>query len=239
MLTDNFVMLGKDKGLVLLRIMRVEEYILNDLKPLSLDASAGEALELLAEMKHSHWPVRDGEQYRGLIAEDDLLDLDQPDQPLAAHQNLLRPYFLSVDDHLYQAIAKLSKGNLSLLPVLNEEGLYLGYLSAWELTWNLGRQISYAEPGSLLVLRVAVRDYHLSQIAQIVESEDARITGLQLRADGPEHLRLALKINQVDLSRIVKSLERFEYQIVELYHESLFDDSAADRYGSLMKYLNI
>lgn len=219
--------------------MQVQEYILNDLKPLALSAQVGDTLRLMEELKYSHLPVLDQAQYLGIISEDDLLNIDRAEDQLSQHQRVLKPYSIVHNEHLYRAIAVLGEGHLSLLPVLDEDAKYIGYLSAQELTWDLGRQVSYAEMGSLLVLRVATRDYHLSQIAQIVESEDARITGLQLRSEGADFLRIALKINQVDLGRIVKSLERYEYEIVELYHKSLFDETASDRYGALMKYLNI
>jgi hypothetical protein len=91
---------------------------------------------------------------------------------------------------------------------LDEKGNYIGYVSPQELMWDLGQQVSFVERGGVVVLKVAVRDYHISQIAQIVESEDALILGLQLRSEGTDFLKVALKINQRDLSRIVKSFER-------------------------------
>ena len=140
---------------------------------------------------------------------------------------------------MFDAIRIIGEGNLSLLPVVDEENHYLGYISAVELLQDIGREITFTEPGSVVVLKVAVRDYQLAQIVQIVESEEARIIGFHLASDEESgQLLICLKINQTDLTRILKSLERYNYNIVEVFHKSMFSDSVADRYQSFMKYLN-
>ncbi len=219
--------------------MRVGDHILNDYKPLSTSEKVGDVLSAMEELKSSHLPVLEEGKYLGLISEDDLLDIENEEDQIEQHLNLLKPYQAKANTHLYEAIRLFGEGNLTCLPVLNEEGDYVGYLSASELMWDLGQQLTFAEKGAVLVLRLSVRDYHISQIAQIVESEDALILGLQLRSEGSDYLRVALKVNQSDLSRIVKAFERYEYEVVELYHESIFDDTASDRYEGLVKYLNI
>ncbi len=218
--------------------MRTVDYLLNDLKPLDTTAEVAATLSLMEELKVAHLPVVHEQEYVGLIGEDNLLDIDAPEASLEEHLPMLKPYQIGPEDHLYDAVGQIAKGGLTLLPVVSAEKSYLGYLSPVEILQDWGRQITFSEPGSMLVLRIAVRDYHLSQLAQIVESEDARIVGFQMNSDGPEHLRLSLKINEQDCSRIIKSLERYEYQILEVYHQSLFDDSGANRYEALMRYLN-
>ena len=52
---------------------------------------------------------------------------------------------------------------------------YRGYIPAVDILQDMGREMTFAEPGSIMILRIPSRDYHLAQIAQIVESEDARI----------------------------------------------------------------
>lgn len=228
----------KDKTLDLLLLMRTVDYLLNDLKPLDTAAEVEATLSLMEEYKVAHLPVLHEKQYVGLVCEDNLLDIEQPAAVLEQHINILKPYQIRPEDHLYDAVGQIARGSLTLLPVVEADKTYLGYLSPVEILQDWGRQITFSEPGSMLVLRIEVRDYHLSQLAQIVESEDARIVGFQMNSDGPDHLRVSLKINEQDCSRIIKSLERYEYQVLEVYHQSLFDDSASDRYESLMRYLN-
>lgn len=219
--------------------MRVGDHILNDFKALSLNERVGDLLPLMEELKCNHLPIVHEGKYLGLISEDDLLDIENEDDLLNNHIKVIKPYYINPEQHIYDAMKVIGSGDLTVLPVVNDEEKYLGYVAPNELMWDLGQQLGFVEPGSVIVLRVALRDYHISQIAQIVESEDALILGLQLRSEGPGFARVALKINQLDLSRIIKSFERYSYDILEVYHQSLFDDTGRDRYEGLMKYLNI
>jgi acetoin utilization protein AcuB len=218
--------------------MRVDEHILNDFSALGITERVADLLSNMGELKISHMPIIHEGQYLGLISEEDLLDVENTDDNLEKHLKVLKPYSIRAEDHLYAAIKTMAEGNLSCLPVLNEEKKYIGYLSPQELIFNLGRQLSYNELGSVIVLRIAIRDYYISKISQIIESEDALILGLQLNKDGNDFILVSLKINQQDLSRILKSFERFEYDVVEVYHQTLFEDDS-DPFEALVKYLNI
>jgi hypothetical protein len=52
-------------------------------------------------------------------------------------------------------------------------------------------------------------------------------------------LLVTLKINQIDISRIIATFERFNYEIAAKYHQALaFDDVEQERLGLLFKYLS-
>lgn len=210
------------------------------MKPLTGNETIGEILDIMEELKYAHLPVVDNEKlYLGVLCEDDLLEVSEENQRLSDHMRLLKAYSINEGSDIFDAIKTIGEGNLTLLPVIGEKGVYVGYISAVELLQDLGRSLTFSEPGSVVVLRLSSRDYQLAQVAQIVESDDARIIGVHLNQDKENNeLLLCLKINQMDLSRIVKSFERYNYNIVEVFHQSLFEDSLEDRYESFIKYLN-
>jgi CBS domain-containing protein len=221
--------------------MKVQDNILNDIQPLQVEAGISEILDIMEELKYGHLPVVNPERhYLGLVCEDDLLEADGSDDRLSQHLRFLHPYAIDAEANLFEALRVVGQGNLSLLPVVNKAGEYQGYLSPLELIQDMGRQLTFTESGSVLVLEIPTRDYQLSQISQIIESEDARIIGFHLTAaEAPDNLNLSLKINQPDLSRILQSLERYNYKVLMVFHESMIDDGMADRYASFMNYLNI
>lgn len=214
--------------------------MVNDIKPLLNSEKVGDILDIMEELKYTHLPVVDQDRnYLGLLCEDDLLELDEEDR-IQKHQRCLKPFAIAANSHLFEAVKSMGEGQLSLLPVVNTEGGYLGYVPAVELLQDLGRELSFNERGSVIVLKMDVRDYHLAQVSQIVESEDAKIIGLLLFNDtNPDLLNLVLKINQEDLSRIIQSFKRYNYSIDAVFHQSIFDENLADRYESFMKYINI
>ncbi len=220
--------------------MRIENHLLNDIKPLKPEDVVGEVLDVMEELKYSHLPVVDEERlFLGLVCEDDLLEFEE-DSKLSRHQHILKPFSIALSSHVFEALRIFGEGNLSLLPVVDATNKYCGYMSATELLQDIGRQLSFVEAGSAIVLKMAVRDYHLAQVAQIVESEDAKVMGLFLVNDEEaDALNLVIKINQQDISRIVQSFQRYNYNIVAVFHQSIFDENMEDRFESFMKYINI
>ncbi len=52
-------------------------------------------------------------------------------------------------------------------------------------------------------------------------------------------MRLTLKINQLDLSRVVATLERFRYKVIGRYQETKPIAGEKDRIDMLLRYLDI
>ena len=96
------------------------------------------------------------------------------------------------------------------------------------------------DPGSLIILELHEKDYSLSQIAQIAESNGARVLSLFLT---PHHdsteLDVTLKINLQDASAVLQTLERYGYNVRASFTQGNSKKDLKDRYDSLMHYLNI
>lgn len=221
--------------------MNVGKHISKDIKPLVLEGQIDDALGLMEEMKLSHLPVVDENgQYLGILDEESLLEAQLDGTKISLCSRQLQAYSANLDSHVLEVARIASEGILSMVPIIDKSNVYRGYISPLELLQDLGSQVTFKEDGGVLVLKVPSTDYQLSQIAQIVESEDARILGLLIGSSSDMNsIDITLKINQKDLGRIIKSFERYSYSIMEVYHTSLFDDSSAQRYESLMRYLNI
>lgn len=94
---------------------------------------------------------------------------------------------------------------------------------------------------SLIILDVALKDYTLTEIAKLVEDNNARITRLEVipNNDGLS-LLVSLKVDVSDLSPILRSFERFNYNVV--YHfmrEGEINDTHDDRLKELLHYLDM
>ncbi len=216
------------------------KHLLNDLRPLLLEERVADVLDTMEELKFSHLPIVDEERiYLGVIAEDDLLEVENEQDTLHHHQQKVEGYSVNEAAHGFDAIKIMGEGNLTLLPVVDDDNRYRGYISASELLQDIGGGLTFASPGGMLVLKLDARDFHLSQIAQIVESEDARILGFHTVADeNPSLVLLCLKIDQMDLSRVLKSFERYNYSVAAVFHQSVLGDSYEERFDALLKYLN-
>ncbi len=78
----------------------------------------------------------------------------------------------------------------------------------------------------------------ITQIAQIVESNNARILSSYIMSSPDStKLEVTLKINQIELGSIIRTFERYDYVIKASFQRSEVDDDIQTRYESLMKFL--
>ena len=97
------------------------------------------------------------------------------------------------------------------------------------------------EQACVIQLEMGNYDYSLSEIARIVEENDAKILGLIVDAipEEPGRIMVTLLINKSECSAIAQSLYRYNYNIVNMFSSPDEDNDLRDRYALLMRYLNV
>lgn len=101
-------------------------------------------------------------------------------------------------------------------------------------------ELSNAE-NSLIILQVSLADYTLTDIARIVESNNARIMSLFVLpiAEGIS-LLVCIKLNIQDLSMVMMGFERFNYDILYYYmKDGTITDTHKERLDELLFYLDM
>lgn len=94
---------------------------------------------------------------------------------------------------------------------------------------------------SLIVIECSLIDYSLTDIARIVESNNAHVMNLFVLpiVDG-NTLLISIKLNLIDVSPVLMSLERFNYKIVYyLMKEGVVTDTHKERLDELLYYLDM
>ncbi len=103
------------------------------------------------------------------------------------------------------------------------------------------KEINENLPGGLIVLETGVNDYMLSEIARIVESNNARIFSLKVNSiPGSSHLEITIHLDRPDIAAILQAFYRYNYFV--RYSWSPAENERIDlkeRYDALMNYLNI
>ena len=159
----------------------IAKQLLTDLiSPLKVSETGTEALYYMDEYKISFIPVTDNESFLGLISEADIFNLEDPDRPLADQKVPYKNFFVREHQHIFDVIKTMSSEKITVLPVLDEKDHYLGCITANILNEHFADFASVANPGAIIILELNQKDYVLSQIAQIVESQDAKILSLYI-----------------------------------------------------------
>ncbi len=146
-----------------------------------------------------------------------------------------------VDQHIFEVAAIMYKLKLSVVPVLDSKHVYLGVIILYDLARKFSNLYAVHEPGGVIILEMNLYDYSLSQIAQIVESNDAKILSLFVnRLPGGNNLLLTMKLNVVELTAIIQTFARYDIDVKSVFMDSsILNDLYEDRYDQFMKYMNL
>lgn len=220
--------------------MLAKDLLNEQIPPLKTSDSVEKALSWMAEFKVSHLPIVNDVQFLGLISEEDLLECNTPTEAIGSLRLTLMNAFIYEWQHFYEIIRLIALQKLSVVPVIDQKNNYKGLVSMADLMTKMASLGAMDNPGGIIILEIGIRDYSLSEISRIIESNDASILSSYITSHvDSTKLELTLKINKTDLSAIIAAFERYNYTIKASYHESEFAQDTMDRYDQLMKYLNI
>ncbi|MEM9022696.1 MAG: CBS domain-containing protein [Bacteroidota bacterium] len=220
--------------------MLAKELIVEDLPALKPADTAELALSWMDEFKVTHLPVVHEGQLSGILSEDDLLDMDDPTSSVNCCNEQWANTSVFEDQHIFDVVKVVSDHNLTVIPVISNQQRYLGCTSINQLMKLIADMPVVSSPGGIIVLELNIIDYTLSEIARIVESNDAKILGSFITSHPDStKMQVTLKINRMDLRPILKTFERFDYSVTASYDLSDYREDLKERYNLLMNYLNM
>lgn len=94
---------------------------------------------------------------------------------------------------------------------------------------------------SLIILQVPVIDYTLTEIARLIESNNAHVLKLTvIPTENNSDLLISIKLDISDLTNILRSFERFNYEVVYYFmKEGEINETQKDRLQELLHYLDM
>jgi CBS domain-containing protein len=213
----------------------------SSIPPMKVTETGSDALYYMDEYRVSFLPVLDNQLFLGLISESEIFKLADPDAPLRDQKVPYKMLYVNESQHIFEVIKIMSAEKISILPVLDENKLFLGCISISNLVEYFGKLTAMSNPGAIIILELNQNDYVLSQIAQIVESQDIKILSLYVSSDiDSTKMEVTIKVNKFEIQSLIKALTRYDYTIKATFleDEKMVDD-LLDRYNALMNYLNI
>jgi acetoin utilization protein AcuB len=205
------------------------------------DEKGRKALSHMDVYRVSHIPVVDDSKYVGLVSDKLIYDLNLMDEPIAKERDKLNTTHAHVKQHIFELAIVMYKLKISVLPVLNDDHYYVGAITLYDLARRFANLFSLQEMGGVLVIQTNVNDYSVSQISQIIESNDVKILSFFIdRKPGRSSIDLILKLNTEELSGVVQALMRYDYNVKAIYQdESMLNDLYKDRYEQFMRFMNL
>ncbi len=202
---------------------------------------AAEALNWMDVFRVSHLPIVKNNTYIGLISDADIFDMNEPSISVIEHQRSLARPFVFENQHIYETIDEVTSNKLSLIPVLTEKEIYVGVIRSADLAHQFLQLISSNSHGGIIILELNTNDYSMSEIAQIIESNDAKILSSFISTPrNNETMNVTIKVNKTDLAAIVQTFERYNYNISAIYSSNNeLDVMMQERVDAFLKYMDI
>lgn len=219
--------------------MLIAQYINTSYPTLQLTDKVAAALQLMEDYDVLHLPVKSEDKYVGLVAKEDLLDVDDQAAITVVENHFIRALVKS-EQHFTAAVKVAIDHGLSMVPVLGEDNELLGVVIASELLKIAARFIGVEEPGGIIVLEMDRRNFSFGEISRLVETNDAYITQLNTTIE-PEHglLLATVKINKFEISDIIATFQRYEYNVKYFFGEENYQNELRQNYDLLMTYLKM
>jgi acetoin utilization protein AcuB len=202
--------------------------------------SIQKVIDRMYEFRVKHLPIVNEEQFLGLVAENDLIKETDYSTPIGALRlSLVNPYVLA-EQHVYDVIRLFHEQQLTIVPVLDTKNNYLGLISINAVTEYFATLTSVEQPGGIIVLEIFNKNNSLAHMSQIVESDNAQILSSYVRSfPDSTRMEVTLKVNKQDISAIVASFLRYDYDIKATFNHTQENDNSRERYNSFMNYLNL
>lgn len=217
------------------------DLITEDIAPLKTSDTGEDALAIMEELKVSHLPIVNNVQFLGLVSEADIYEYAHPDEPLGNHKLSESRAFIADSQHYFDAIKMIGAFKLTLLPVVDEKNRYLGSILLNNLVFRMADMDLFINPGGIIILEIDENNYSLSEIVQIVESNDAKILGVYLSTiPDSTQIEVTLKTNKIDISAVLQTFNRYNYIVKATFsEESEYFEDFKKRYESFLNYLNM
>ncbi|WP_080057312.1 CBS domain-containing protein [Spirosoma aerolatum] len=203
--------------------------------------SVARALDWMQEHRVGQLALTSEGEYRGIVSEELLLDAGDDEQPVGAVMRLFEQMYVLEDQHLFEIMGLVLQHQMEIIAVLNEGREFIGTISVNELLKQFAQELGVQDVGAILILNLNERDYSMSEISRLIESNNVKIISSYFSSAAygmPDRSRLTMKLNRRDIAPVISTLERFGYQIEAAFANAPVESIDQERLDSLLRYLN-
>jgi Mg/Co/Ni transporter MgtE len=216
----------------------ITNYITNDFRAIDSQETIMAAQDFFNELNFSNFPVVEEGIFIGSLAADDLETFDN-DKKVGDYKYTLEHFFARTNMIWLDVLEVFAKNQTNIVPVLDENNKYVGYYEIGDIMKFFHETPFLKEPGGIIIVKKGVLDYSMSQITQIIESNNGKLLGLFVSDSDVDTIEITIKVSLGALNEIIQTFRRYNYEIVSEHHEDNYINNLKERSDYLDKYLNI
>ncbi|MEZ4858843.1 MAG: acetoin utilization protein acuB [Flavobacteriaceae bacterium] len=218
--------------------METQNYIINDLKPFDSNDTLSQVKNAFSQLTFSHIPVSEDGIFIGCISETDAQCFEGT-KTLKEYRYAIEPFFVTINTNWLDILEAFAQRATNIMPVLGEEGTYLGYYELSDIMDLFNHTPFLNETGGIIEVEKGSHDYSFSEICQIVESNDGKVLGAFISKIENDITQTTIKIGHTGMNAIAQTFRRYGYTVVSEHEEDKMADELKERSDYLNKYLNI
>jgi acetoin utilization protein AcuB len=215
--------------------MIAEELISDQIIPLKCGDLCDAAISFMHDAKVVEMPVVESSKLLGYLHISKAEKTQNKTVGQVMENKLL---FIPANTHLFDITRIMYDTNSTTIAVCDDQQNYIGAVSLADLLKAYSKNTANSLPGAIITLEMFPRDYSLTEIARITESNDFKITGLFIRNIENNKLEVSLKLNSVEIKTVLHTFERYNYNIKSVHQLSEVADNLNQRLDWLIKYIN-
>lgn len=216
----------------------ITEYITNDFLAIDSQDSISTVQSFFDDLHFSHFPIIEDGVYIGSIASEDLQTLDS-NKKVIDYKFTLEGFFVRTNMIWLDVLEVFAKNRTNIVPVLDDINAYVGYYEMEDIMKFFHETPFLKEPGSILIVKKSVVEYSMSQITQIVESNNGKLLGVFISEMDVQNVEVTLKVNFGAINEIIQTFRRYDYEIISEHQEDNYINNLKERSDYLEKYLSI
>ncbi len=221
--------------------MFAKQAINTDIKPLSPKDTIDQARLRMEQINVTTLPVVDETTGKlvGQVGAEMFYGTD-PHTPVSELQ-MEEAVKIYLNQHIFEAARLMLQYELRLLSVVDGERVFKGMVEKHTVLESLTHMLNLAEYGSVITLELVQRDFTLSEIVHIIETEGAKILGITVEQSEPNEgsFKVSIKLNLKDVSRVAAALRRYDYAVLTESASEPFGRDIEHRADELIKYLDM
>jgi hypothetical protein len=218
--------------------MQLQDFVINDIKPLSITDKISDLQMLFNQLTYSHIPIQNNGVYLGCISETDAHCFDGA-KSINDCNYTIEGFFVRPTTNWLDVLEAFAQNDSNIMPVLDAQNKYLGYYELNDVIHLFNETPFFSEPGGILILEKGINDYSFSEISQIVESNDAKLLGAFISKMDSDLARITIKIGNASLNDVIQTFRRYSYNIISGHEEDSYIESLKERSQYLDRYLNM
>ncbi|SCY72681.1 CBS domain-containing protein [Flavobacterium caeni] len=216
----------------------LKDYLNNDIRPIDSRETVANVQDFFADLAFSHFPVVEESIYVGSLSAEDVETFDAQ-KLVADYRYTFDSFFARTNMVWLDVLEVFAKHSTNLVPVLDETNKYVGYYEIGDVIQFFNETPFLKEQGGIIVIKKGVLDFSMSQVAQIVESNNGKILGLFISQAEADAVEITVKISLGAMNEIIQTFRRYNYEIISEHQEDTYINNLKERSDYLDKYLNI